>query len=99
MTWIEDFVYMHPGMPETSLRIGISGANEFKVSWNGEAATGNWRTCTLLPSRMILPSGISTAHPILMLTFHYQGNTTRETTTLCVSRHTVLVDTYREFFA
>ena len=99
MTWIEDFVYMHPGMPETSLRIGISGANEFKVSWNGEAATGNWGTCTLLPSRMKLPSGISTAHPILMLTFHYQGNTTRETTTLCVSRHTVLVGTYREFFA
>ena len=82
MRWIEDFVYMHPGKPETSLRIGISGANEFKVSWNGEAATGNWRTCTLLPSRMILPSGISTAHPILMLTFHYQGDTTREITTL-----------------
>ena len=26
MRWIEDFVYMHPGKPETSLRIGISGA-------------------------------------------------------------------------
>ena len=82
MRWIEDFVYMHPGKPETSLRIGISGANEFKVSWNGEAATGNWGTYTLLPSRMKLPSGISTAHPILMLKFHYQGNTTRETNTL-----------------
>ena len=82
MRWIEDFVYMHPGKPETSLRIGISGANEFKVSWNGEAATGTWSTYRLLPGGMKLPSGIDTAHPILMLKFHYQGNTTRETITL-----------------
>ena len=80
--WIEDFVYMHPGKPETSLRIGISGANEFKVSWNGEAATGNWGTYTLLPSRQKLPSGISTAHPVLMLNFNHQGDTTQESNTL-----------------
>ena len=51
MRWIEDFVYMHPGKTETSLRIGISEANEFKVSGNGETATGNWDTYTLLPRR------------------------------------------------
>ena len=51
MRWIEDFVYMHPGKPETSVRIGISEANEFKVSGNGETATGNWDTYTLLPRR------------------------------------------------
>ena len=44
MRWIEDFVYMHPGKTETSLRIGISEANEFKVSGNGETGTGNWDT-------------------------------------------------------
>ena len=82
MRWIEDFVYMHPGKPETSLRIGISGANEFKVSWNGEAATGTWSTNRLLPGGTELPSGADTACTILMLKFHYQGNTTRETSTL-----------------
>ena len=82
MRWIEDFVYMHPGKPETSLRIGISGANEFKVSWNGEAATGTWTTYRFLPGGGKLPSGIDTARRILMLKFHYQGNTTRETSTL-----------------
>ena len=82
MRWIEDFVYMHPGKPETSLRIGISGANEFKVSWNGEAATGTWRTYRFLPGGGKLPSGIDTARRILMLKFHNQGNTTRETNTL-----------------
>ena len=73
---------MHPGKPETSLRIGISGANELKVSWNGEAATGTWSTYRFLPGGGKLPSGIDTARKILMLKFHYQGNTTRETSTL-----------------
>ena len=40
--WIEDFVYKHLGKPETSARIGISEANEFKVSRNRETVTGNW---------------------------------------------------------
>ena len=51
MRWIEDFVYMHPGKPETSVRIGISEANEFKVSRNRETVTGNWDTYTLLQRR------------------------------------------------
>ena len=82
MRWIEDFVYMHPGKPETSLRIGISGANEFKVSWNGEAATGTWSINNLLPTGIELPSGIDTARPMLILKFHYKGDKTRETSTV-----------------
>ena len=78
---INSFVYFHPGKREANLRVGFSREGQWKVSWNGGAPTGSW-SINPLQAGTELPSGIDATLPVLTVTFHYQGDETKEKTTV-----------------
>ena len=79
---INSFVYFHPGKREANLRVGLPREGRRKVSWNGGTPTGSW-SINNLPAGTELPSGIDATLPVLTVTFHYQGDETKEKTTMC----------------
>ena len=75
------FVYMHPGSPETTLRIGYNNDGECKVSWQGKTPTGWWAVNQLQPDAR-LPSGIDATEPVLSIRFNCKGDETQESGTV-----------------
>ncbi len=75
------FVYMHPGSPETTLRIGYNNDGECKVSWQGKTPTGWWAVHQPQPDA-ILPSGIDATEPVLSIRFNCKGDETQESGTV-----------------
>ena len=75
------FVYMHPGSPETTLRIGYNNDGECKVSWQGKTPTGWWAVHQLQPDT-ILPSGIDATEPVFSIRFNCKGDETQESGTV-----------------
>ena len=80
----QEFVYCHPSKPEESLRLGWHEvAHQFipKVSFNGREPTGGW-SLHEFPSCHEAPSGIDHSRNVLNVTFHYNGDSSKEMSTV-----------------
>ena len=78
---VASFLYCHPSKREQSLRLGYHD-KRCKVSFNGNAPTGNWFRSPLQDPNEKIPTGIDRLQPILSVTFHCNGDETKEITTL-----------------
>ena len=72
------FLYCHPSKREQSLRLGYHD-NRCKVSFNGNAPLSK---IPLQNPKEKIPTGIDRHQPILSVTFHCNGDETKEKTTL-----------------
>ena len=75
------FVYMHPGSPESTLRIGFDKHGECKVSWQGGKPTGWWNVNELEPGTRV-PSGTDGTAPVFSVRFNWKGEETQESGTV-----------------
>ena len=75
------FMYMHPGSPEATLRLGYDKYGECKVSWQGKTPTGWWSVNQLQPDAR-LPSGIDATNPVFSVRFNHKGEETQESGTV-----------------
>ena len=76
------FHHCHPSKPEGTLRLGHHGGHH-KVSFNGGEPTGNWfQSYCPQDHAGELPTGIDRMKPILPITFHCNGDGSKEETAL-----------------
>ena len=77
---MSEYVYCHPSKREESLRLGwLDG--EPRVSFKGKEPTGKWGFHEWPPGHPA-PSGIDDSRMVLTVTFHCNGESSKEMTTL-----------------
>ena len=77
---VMEFVHCHPSQSKSSLRLGFHECLP-TVSFNGKEPTGHW-SFHEFPNIHKAPTGIDLHHSVLRVAFHWDGDESKQETTL-----------------